>query len=71
MAVSAKNGETFPAEVILTAYPLGGEMVLQSTVRDIEDWTHVLDLRDEERTLELIRREKERQNMICTHKNIL
>lgn len=30
-----KRGEVFLAEIILTAYPLGGEMVIQSTIRDI------------------------------------
>jgi PAS domain S-box-containing protein len=29
------NGETFPAEIILTSYQLGGETVLQATIRDI------------------------------------
>lgn len=29
------NGEIFLAEIILTAYPMGGEMLLQSTVRDV------------------------------------
>lgn len=32
-----KNGEDFPAEIILSAFSFGGERVLQATVRDITD----------------------------------
>jgi len=31
------NGETLPAEIILTSYRLGGETVLQATIRDITE----------------------------------
>lgn len=32
-----KNGETFPAEVILSTYPLGDETVVQANIRDITE----------------------------------
>ena len=32
-----KNGETFPAEVLLSAFEYGGQRVLQATVRDITE----------------------------------
>ena len=32
-----KNGENFPAEVLLSAFEYGGEIVLQSTVQDITE----------------------------------
>ncbi len=44
-----QNGEDFPAEVLLTAFELGGQRILQATVRDLterkkaEDWLRLQD----------------------------
>jgi PAS domain S-box-containing protein len=54
------NGEDFLAEVLLTAFPLGGKHVLQANVRDITERKLV------EESLRLAKEEAERANMAKT-----
>ncbi len=56
-----KNGEDFPAEVLLTAFPLRGKQVLQATVRDITERKRA------EEALMLAKEEAERANMAKTN----
>ncbi|MFH0904904.1 MAG: PAS domain-containing sensor histidine kinase [Methanobacteriota archaeon] len=56
-----KNGEDFPAEVLLTAFQLNGKQVLQATVRDITERKKI------EEALKFARDEAERANMVKTN----
>ncbi len=56
-----KNGEEFPAEVLLTKFQLNGKRVLQATVRDITERKKVED------ALKFARDEAERANMAKTN----
>jgi PAS domain S-box-containing protein len=56
-----KNGEDFPAEVLLTAFQLNGKQVLQATVRDITERKKI------EEALKLARDEAERASMAKTN----
>lgn len=56
-----KNGEDFPAEVLLTSFQLNGNQVIQATVRDITERKKV------EETVKFARDEAERANMAKTN----
>jgi PAS domain S-box-containing protein len=56
-----KNGEDFPAEVLLTALQLKGKQVLQATLRDITERKRAME------ALRLARDEAERASMVKTN----
>jgi protein-histidine pros-kinase len=62
-----KNGEDFPAEVLLTEFQLGGKQVLQSTVRDITQRKKAEEIISENQRLVLAGKAKSEFLAIMSH----